>query len=124
MELHRHPGFVEIDYPEFFSRDPRLDNFSRIVTAQQPGTHNLLLNLTGGRGKPAQRDDSEVRHFVRGMIDAFESLSDSVELIAILVRKDQQEAVRPYVRELELLSYDAQFFTDRSRASGWLTARY
>jgi hypothetical protein len=124
MELHRHPGFVEIDYPEFFSRDPRLDNFSRIVTVRQPGTHNLLLNLAGGRGEPAKRDDSEVRHFVRSMNDAFESLSDSVELIAILARRDQQAAAEPFVRELESLGYEARLFTDRNRASGWLTARY
>ncbi len=123
MELHRHPGFVEIAYPEFFGRDPRLDNFSRMVTARQPGTHNLLLNLTGSLGKPEQRDGSDIRHFVRTMKDAFESLSDTVELIAILVRKNQQELTQPYIRELEALGYDVRLFTDRSHASGWLAIR-
>ena len=123
MELHRHPGFVEIAYPEFFSRDPRLDNFSRIVTARQPGTHNFLLDLTGGHGKPALRDDSDMRHFVRSMNNAFESLTDSPELIAILVRTTQQALAEPYVRELESLGYNTRLFTDRGHAGGWLTMR-
>ena len=57
------------------------------------------------------------------MKDAFESLSDSVELIAILVRKNQQDLTRPYMRELEILGYDVKLFTERSHAYGWLAIR-
>ncbi len=121
MELQRHPGFVEIVYPEFFGREPRLDNFSRIVTARQPGTHNLLLDLSGHQGVPEKRDDTDVRHFVRAMIDAFESLSDAVELVALLVRADQRNAAQSYVRELEAMGYDVRLFTSRHQAHGWLS---
>ena len=123
MELHRHPGFVEIAYPEFFSREPRLDNLSRMVSARQPGTHNLMLDLTGHTGRPENRDRSDVRHFVRAINDAFESLSDAVELIALLVRKDQREQSLPYVQELEAAGYDVRLFTERTQAAGWLSIR-
>jgi len=123
MESLGHPGFVEIVYPEFFSRDPRLDNLARIVTARQPGTHNLLLDLSGFDGEPAKRDESDVRHFARTMNDAFEAMSDALELLALLVRPEHLQAARPYVRELEACGYDVRLFSERAHAAGWLSPK-
>lgn len=45
MEIIRHPGYVEINFPELLEPDPPLDNISRLFTAIQPGSSNLLFNL-------------------------------------------------------------------------------
>lgn len=120
MKIHRHPGFVEISYPEFFDRNPRIDNFSRLFTVSQPGTHNLLVDLSGHSREMAKRDRDDIRHFARALADAFNAMSYNLELIGILARSDQSESLLPYQNELEKLGYGVRIFTERRHAVDWV----
>ncbi len=120
MKILRHPGFIEISYPEFFKREPRMDNFCRLFTASQPGTHNLLIDLSGHRGEAQRRDRDDVRRFARALADAFNSMSDNMELIGVLARSDQTTVLQAYVDELERLGYGVRVFTERTHAMNWV----
>jgi len=122
MKIHRHPGFIEISYPEFFNREPRIDNFCRLFTISHPGTHNLLIDLSGHCGTPRQRDRDDVRRFARALADAFKSMSDNMELIGILIRSDQASMLQAYIDELERLGYGVRKFTERRNAVDWVGA--
>ncbi len=124
MEIIRHSGYVEIVFPELLDSDPRLDNITRVFTAIQPGSHNLLINLSGYRGVGGEPSESRVVHSSRVIVAALESMSDSMEQIAIYVRSTQMENVRPYVRQLEMAGFKTRLFTDRSKAIGWVDMRY
>ncbi len=120
MEIIRHPGYMEFQMPEFFDLDPRMDNLSRIFSAVQPGAHNLLLDLTGYHDKPPARDEVEVLHFTRALGEAFMSITDEVDLIAILVDPEMLEEAKAYAKTLESVGFEVRLFTDRPGAAGWL----
>ena len=120
MEIRRHPDHLEFKLPEFFDLDPRVDNFSRIFTAVQPGVGNLLLDLSGRGCALRKRDDTEIAYFCRSLASAFAGMTDMVDFIAILARPDDAPHVEPYVRHLEQAGYVAKLFTDRAKALGWI----
>ena len=101
MEIIRHPGYVEINFPELLDPDPRLDNISRVFTAIQPGTHNMLLNLSEYRGLVEEVSDSRIVHSSRTIVSALESMTDTMEQIAIYVRSRHVPIASAYVRQLE-----------------------
>lgn len=115
MEIIRHPGFLEIMLPEFFELDPRTDNFSRIFSAEQPGTHSLLINLTGHVRVPRYRDIQEELHFCRALEDAFRSITDDIEIIIFLVNSKTHEAIKPYAKMLRNAGFNVKVSTNRRK---------
>jgi len=120
MEILRRCGYLEIRLPELLDLEPRVDNFARIFSAVQPGTHNLLLDLSGDRRRPGRRSHAEIVRIVRTMLAAFRNMKDEVELLAFLVRADQVPHILPYVRLLEQAGYVSRLFVDPLRARRWV----
>jgi len=120
MELIRHPGYMEIKFPELLEPDPQLDNIARVFTAVQPGTNNLLINLSEYRGRKAELSESHIVHSTRTIVAALESMSDVMEQIAIYVRSDHAPTARAYAQHLEDAGYRTRLFTDRLKALGWI----
>jgi hypothetical protein len=120
MEIVRHPGYLEIRLPEFFDLDPRIDNLARVFSAVQPGTHNLLLNLTGQLKQPRSRDDAEIVYFSRALEGALKSITVEVEMVAFLVTAKLQNEILQYARLVESAGFDVRVFTNKQRAIGWL----
>ena len=123
MEITRHPEYVEINFPELLDPDPRLDNITRVFTAIQPGSHNLLINPSEYRGLCGEVSKSRIIYSSRAIISALESMSDVMELIAIYVRSKQVADASPYVQQLEQAGFKTRLFTDRAKAVGWLGTR-
>ncbi len=120
MKIQRYPGYVQVSYPEMFGRNHRLDNLTRMFTAIQPGSRNLLIDISGHSGQAEKRDRDEVRHFARTMADAFKAMSDQMELVGIICRTDQQRLVQAYIDELERLGYGVRLFTEHNAAVDWV----
>ncbi len=115
MEIVRHPSFLEIILPEFFELDPRTDNFSRIFSAEQPGTHSILINLTGHVRVPRFRDIQEDLHFCRALEDAFKSITDEIEIIVFLVDSRTRKAIKPYAKMLSSAGFNVKVSTNRRK---------
>jgi hypothetical protein len=124
MEIIRHPGFLEIKLPDFFSLDPRTDNLSRVFTAVQPGTTSLLLDITEHRQKNIAPDATDILHGARMLRDALNAMTDNIETIALVVRPSHKDAVEAYRKRLEEYGFKVHLFTDRHRAASWLGGRW
>ena len=123
MEIIRRPGYVEINLPELLDPDPRLDNISRVFTAVQPGTHNMLLNLSEYQGVVVEVSNSRIVHSSRTIVSALESMTDTMEQIAVYVRLRHVAIAEAYVKQLERSGFKTRLFTDMNRATGWLGNR-
>ena len=123
MEIIRRPGYVEINLPELLDPDPRLDNISRVFTAVQPGTHNMLLNLSEYQGLVVEVSNSRIVHSSRTIVSALESMTDTMEQIAVYVRLRHVPIAEAYVMQLERSGFKTRLFTDLNRAAGWLGNR-
>jgi hypothetical protein len=124
MEIIRHPGFLEIKLPDFFSLDPRTDNLARTLTAVQPGTGKLLLDITHRAPGRLRIDDAAVRHTARMLADALNAMTDNAEMIAFLASASSQEAVTPYLKQLETYGFRVRLFDQKNRAIAWLGSGY
>lgn len=120
MEILRHPGYVEVRLPELFDLERPYENLSRALTAVQPGSHNLLIDVSGRSRPLPSPDDSDLRHLCRNIADALAAMTDLPELLALLARPSQVPVLRLYLARLEQLGYGMRLFTDRHQAESWL----
>lgn len=67
-----------------------------------------------------EMSDTRIAYTSRTIVAALESMSDTMEQIAVYVQPRHVSVARPYVRLLEGAGFKTRLFTDRAKAMGWL----